>query len=70
LIPASPLERKFQEVRKLPKKKQDFILQFLDTALEKQSAKAKGVRKLTPFLEAISKIVSQQNNDTRQMNKA
>ena len=34
--PVSPLERKFQEVKKLPKKKQDFILQFLDTVLDNQ----------------------------------
>jgi transcriptional regulator with XRE-family HTH domain len=38
--PVSPLERKFQEVRKLPKKKQDFILQFLDTILESHQQKA------------------------------
>jgi hypothetical protein len=28
------LERTFQEVKRLPKKKQEFILQFLDTVLE------------------------------------
>lgn len=39
--PVSPLERKFQEVRKLPKKKQDFILQFLDTILESSRQKQK-----------------------------
>lgn len=39
--PVSPLERKFQEVRKLPKKKQDFILQFLDTILESSQQKQK-----------------------------
>jgi hypothetical protein len=37
----SPLERKFQKVRKLPKKKQDFILQFLDTILESNQQKQK-----------------------------
>ena len=39
--PVSPLERKFQEVRKLPKKKQEFILQFLDTVLESSQQKQK-----------------------------
>ncbi|HEY8395302.1 MAG TPA: helix-turn-helix transcriptional regulator [Bacilli bacterium] len=39
--PVSPLERKFQEVKKLPKKKQDFILQFLDTVLESNQQKQK-----------------------------
>ena len=34
--PVSPLERRFREVRKLPRKKQEFILQFLDTILESQ----------------------------------
>lgn len=38
--PVTPLERKFQEVKKLPKKKQDFILQFLDTVLESNQQKA------------------------------
>jgi transcriptional regulator with XRE-family HTH domain len=38
--PVTPLERKFQEVKKLPKKKQDFILQFLDTVLENNQQKA------------------------------
>lgn len=37
----SPLERKFQEVKKLPKKKQEFILQFLDTVLESSRQKQK-----------------------------
>jgi hypothetical protein len=39
--PVSPLERKFQEVKKLPKKKRDFILQFLDTILERSRQKQK-----------------------------
>lgn len=39
--PVSPLKRKFQEVRKLPKKKQEFILQFLDTILESNQQKQK-----------------------------
>jgi hypothetical protein len=39
--PTTPLERKFQEVKKLPKKKQDFILQFLDTVLENNQQKPK-----------------------------
>jgi len=34
--PVSPLERRFREVKKLPRKKQEFILQFLDTILESQ----------------------------------
>ena len=34
--PVTPLERRFQEVKRLPKKKQDFILQFLDTVLDNQ----------------------------------
>jgi transcriptional regulator with XRE-family HTH domain len=38
--PVTPLDRKFQEVKKLPKKKQDFILQFLDTVLENNQQKA------------------------------
>ncbi len=38
--PVTPLERRFQEVRRLPKKKQDFILQFLDTVLESNQQKA------------------------------
>ncbi|MEO8648379.1 MAG: helix-turn-helix transcriptional regulator [Acidobacteriota bacterium] len=38
--PVSPLERKFQQVKKLPKKKQEFILQFLDTVLENNQQKA------------------------------
>jgi transcriptional regulator with XRE-family HTH domain len=38
--PVSPLERKFQQVKKLPKKKQDFVLQFLDTVLENNQQKA------------------------------
>lgn len=39
--PVSPLERKFQEVKRLPKKKQEFILQFLDTVLESSQQKQK-----------------------------
>jgi transcriptional regulator with XRE-family HTH domain len=39
--PVSQLERKFQEVKKLPKKKQEFILQFLDTILESNQQKQK-----------------------------
>jgi hypothetical protein len=39
--PVTPLERRFQEVRKLPKKKQEFILQFLDTILESNQQKKK-----------------------------
>ncbi len=39
--PVMPLERRFQEVKKLPKKKQDFILQFLDTVLESSQQKQK-----------------------------
>jgi transcriptional regulator with XRE-family HTH domain len=38
--PVSPLERRFQEVKKLPKKKQEFVLQFLDTILESNQQKA------------------------------
>ena len=38
--PVTPLERRFQEVKRLPKKKQDFILQFLDTVLESNQQKA------------------------------
>lgn len=34
--PVSPLERRFQEIRKLPRKKQEFVLQFLDTVLDSQ----------------------------------
>lgn len=32
--PVTPLERRFQEVKKLPRKQQEFVLQFLDTVLE------------------------------------
>jgi transcriptional regulator with XRE-family HTH domain len=32
--PVSQLERKFQEIKKLPRKKQEFILQFIETILE------------------------------------
>ena len=39
--PVSQLERKFQEVKRLPKKKQEFILQFLDTILESNQQKQK-----------------------------
>ncbi len=39
--PVSPLERRFQEVKRLPKKKQEFILQFLDTILESNQQKQK-----------------------------
>lgn len=39
--PVSPLERRFQEVKRLPKKKQEFILQFLDTVLESSQQKQK-----------------------------
>jgi transcriptional regulator with XRE-family HTH domain len=37
--PVSQLERKFQEVKRLPKKKQEFILQFLDTVLQSDKQK-------------------------------
>lgn len=39
--PVSQLERKFQEVKRLPKKKQEFILQFLDNMLESNQQKQK-----------------------------
>jgi transcriptional regulator with XRE-family HTH domain len=39
--PVSQLERKFQEVKRLPRKKQEFILQFLDTILESNQQKQK-----------------------------
>jgi transcriptional regulator with XRE-family HTH domain len=39
--PVSQLERRFQEVKRLPKKKQEFILQFLDTILESSQQKQK-----------------------------
>ncbi|HRK52232.1 MAG TPA: hypothetical protein PLN05_17575 [Pyrinomonadaceae bacterium] len=39
--PVTPLERRFQEVKRLPKKKQDFILQFLDNMLESNPQKQK-----------------------------
>lgn len=39
--PTSQLERKFQEIKKLPRKKQEFILQFLDTFLENTPNKQK-----------------------------
>jgi transcriptional regulator with XRE-family HTH domain len=39
--PVTPLERRFQEVKRLPKKKQEFILQFLDTILESNQQKQK-----------------------------
>ena len=39
--PVTPLERRFQEVKRLPKKKQEFILQFLDNMLENNPHKQK-----------------------------
>jgi type I restriction-modification system DNA methylase subunit len=33
--------KRFQEVKRLPKKKQEFILQFLDTILESSQQKQK-----------------------------
>ncbi len=38
--PVSQLDRKFQEIKKLPRKKQEFILQFIDTILESNQQKA------------------------------
>jgi len=34
--PASQLQRKFEQVKLLPREKQKFILQFLDTVLDNQ----------------------------------
>ncbi len=33
--PVSQLQRRFEQIKKLPRKEQEFILKFLDTALEK-----------------------------------
>lgn len=38
--PASQLQRKFEQVKLLPREKQKFILQFLDTVLESNQQKA------------------------------
>lgn len=34
--PVSQLERRFEQVKRLPREKQKFVLQFLETVLEKQ----------------------------------
>lgn len=47
--PVSQLERRFQEVKRLPKKKQEFILQFLDNMLESNQQKQKAWSSLTPL---------------------
>ncbi len=39
--PASQLQRKFEQVKLLPREKQKFILQFLDTVLESSQQKQK-----------------------------
>jgi transcriptional regulator with XRE-family HTH domain len=36
--PASQLERRFERVKLLPRKEQEFVLKFLDTVLEKAQA--------------------------------
>lgn len=33
--PASHLERRFEQVKRLPRKEQDFVLKFLDTVIER-----------------------------------
>jgi hypothetical protein len=38
--PLSQLQRKFEQVKLLPREKQKFILQFLDTVLENNQQKA------------------------------
>jgi len=38
--PASQLQRKFEQVKLLPREKQKFVLQFLDTVLESNQQKA------------------------------
>jgi transcriptional regulator with XRE-family HTH domain len=39
--PASQLQRKFEQVKLLPREKQKFVLQFLDTVLESSQQKQK-----------------------------
>jgi hypothetical protein len=39
--PASQLQRKFEQVKLLPREKQKFVLQFLDTVLETSQQKQK-----------------------------
>ncbi|MEP6901777.1 MAG: hypothetical protein ABJA66_08510 [Actinomycetota bacterium] len=39
--PQSQLQRKFEQVKLLPREKQKFILQFLDTVLESSRQKQK-----------------------------
>jgi hypothetical protein len=38
---ASQLQRKFEQVKLLPREKQKFVLQFLDTVLESSQQKRK-----------------------------
>lgn len=39
--PQSQLQRKFEQVKLLPREKQEFVLQFLDTILESSRQKQK-----------------------------